>query len=257
MRKITLCLFALFCAANASAQTYSTGTLTLSSFDGTDLGMTAKIDVTSSLVTLTLTGPSTSWLGIGFNASGMGDIGMDCVLFDGTNLSDRRFNGVGVTPPLDAAQNWTVTSNTISAGTRTVVGTRALNTGDSNDYVFSATATPLTIVFARRSGSLTVGYHGADSCGSTATNLVLGTGEFRQESVKIYPNPSKGLATFELPDFASSGEIKIYDSQGRLVKQQEINAISTEVSTAGMTTGSYLAVVRTQYGNVTKTLLVE
>lgn len=257
MKKTTLTLFAALCMSAVTAQTYSTGTLTLSSFEGTNLGMTAKIDVTSSLVTLTLTGPQTAWLGIGFNASGMGDIGMDCVIFDGTNLTDRRFNGVGVTPPLDASQNWTVTSNTTSGGTRTVVGTRALNTGDTNDYTFNATATPLTIVYARRSGSLVIGYHGADSCGSTAANLVLSSDEFRMDSVKIYPNPAKGLATFELPDFITSGEIKIYDAQGRMVKQQEISSIQTEVSTSGMTSGSYLAVVRTQYGNITKTLLVE
>lgn len=256
MKKITFSLLALFGMTSVFGQ-YSTGTMNLSSFGSTSLGMTAKIDVSPTLVTLTLTGASTDWLGIGFNASGMGDVGMDCVIFDGTNLTDRRFNGVGVTPPLDTQQNWTVTSNTVSAGTRTVVGTRALSTGDANDYTFTAAANALTIVYARRSGSLTIGYHGGDSCGSTTANLALATEDFKAESVKMYPNPAKGSVNFQTPSYVSSGEIKFYDVQGRMVKQQEINSMETAVSTSGMITGTYMAVVRTEYGNVTKTLVVE
>ncbi|RZJ63355.1 MAG: T9SS type A sorting domain-containing protein [Flavobacterium sp.] len=256
MKKITLSMLAMLGMAGVSAQTYSTGTLSLSSFGGTSLAYTAKIDVASTVVTMTLIGPSTSWLGIGFDTNSM-ESGFDCVIFDGTNLSDRNFNGVGVIPPLDTAQNWTVVSNTVAGGVRTVVGTRALNTGDAGDYVFSAAAEPLTLVFARRVGTMAIGYHGSDSCGSTVANLTLGSDRFTPESVKIFPNPSKGSTSFELPSFVSSGEIKIYDAQGRLVKKQEITDIQTPVSTSGMPSGSYLAVVRTEYGNVTKTLLVE
>lgn len=256
MKKITLSLIALFGMTPLFAQ-YSTGLLSLSSFGGASLGMTAKIDVSPTLVTLTLTGASSDWLGIGFNASGMGDVGMDVVIFDGTNLTDRSFNGVGVTPPLDANQNWNVTSNTVSLGTRTVVATRVLNTGDANDYVFASAAGPLTLVYARRSGSSTIGYHGSNSCGSTVATMALSAPEFSAERIKMYPNPAKSEVNFELPAIADSGEIKFYDAQGRLIKTEAIRAMETRIPVSGMLAGTYLVVIRTEYGNATKTLVIE
>lgn len=255
MKKITFAALALLTMAGVSAQTYSTGTVNLNSFGGTPL-YSAKLDVAASGVTMTLVGPSAAWLGIGFGTNSM-ESGEDCVIFDGTNFTDRTFGGVGVVPALDAVQSWSVTSNTISAGVRTVVGTRALNTGEAADYVFSAAANPITLVFARRANSLAIGYHNSDSCGSTIANLTLSSDKFSAESIKIFPNPSKGITSFEVPPFVSSGEIKIYDAQGRLVKTQAISEMYTSVSTSGMPSGSYLTVVRTEYGNVTKTLIVE
>ena len=54
-----------------NAQTYSTGNVV---FFGNFSG---QIDVTNTTVTLKLVGPSTSWMGVGFNAQTMNDIGMD------------------------------------------------------------------------------------------------------------------------------------------------------------------------------------
>jgi len=100
MKKITLTFFAIVLMSfGLSAQTYSTGTVTFMT------GFTAKIDVTSTLVTLNLVGPSTDWLSVSFNATSMDDNGSDVVIFDGTNMTDRTFNGTGVTPPLDSNQN--------------------------------------------------------------------------------------------------------------------------------------------------------
>jgi len=256
MRKITLTLLSLLCTTYGFAQ-YSTGLLSLSSFGGASLGMTAQIDVSETLVTLTLTGASTDWLGIGFDATGMGDTGMDVVIFDGTNLTDRTLNGVGVTPPVDASQNWTVTSNTVNAGVRTVVGTRALDTGDANDHIFTPSAGPLTLVYARRSGSTTIGYHGSNSCGSTVANFALSADEFSAAKIKMYPNPARAEVHFELPAFVESGEVKIYDVQGRMIKKQAITSFEVSVPTNDLTGGSYLVVIRTNYGNVTKTLIIE
>jgi hypothetical protein len=41
------------------------------------------------------------------------------------------------------------------------------------------------------------------------------------------------------------------------VKNQSITNIDNIVTTSDLTTGSYIVVVRTDYGNATKTLLVE
>lgn len=252
MRKTTLAFFTtLLSGFGLSAQTYSTGTVTLTS------GFTAAIEVNSSLVTLTLVGPSTDWLGLSFNATSMNDNGSDVVIFDGTAMTDRTFAGIGATPPLDASQNWTVTSNVINTGVRTVTATRARDTGDSNDYTFSTSAQPLNLAWAHRPGSLAMGYHGPGNSGATVANFTLGTENFTAESFKMYPNPAKGFTKLELPDFVSGGEIKVYDNLGRVVRVQAISESQVTINTSDLTTGSYMVVVRTDYGNATKTLIVE
>ena len=135
MKKSTLllALLLLFILPASFAQTYTTGVVNLSSTAG--LAMSAKIDVTTQ-VTLTLTGPSGRWFALGFNASSMTN-GTDVVgVHSATTLSafDCKLTGFAA-PVTDAQQNWTITSDVISAGTRTIIATRALNTGDANDYV--------------------------------------------------------------------------------------------------------------------------
>lgn len=255
MKKITLTLFAFLIGISLHAQTYSTGMLTLNANGGGDLGMTARIDVTSDLVTLTLSGPSTGWLGIGFNNTGMSNSG-DVVIFDGTNLTDRNFIGF-TTPALDSQQDWTVISNTVNSGTRTVVGTRARNTGDANDYVFSATAQSLNLVYARKLSDFTLNYHGGGSCGTLLSNFTLGNSEYNIDSFKLYPNPTtNGFTSIQMPENVNSGIVKIYDAIGRLVIKQEVSMENNQIDTSILKTGNYLFVLRTDYGIATKNLLI-
>jgi hypothetical protein len=150
------------------AQTYTTGVVNLSSTAG--LAMTAKMDV-GTQVTLTLTGPSGRWFALGFNATGMGS-GVDVVAVHaaGTLSSfDARINGSSA-PTADLQQNWTIVSDAVSSGIRTVVATRALNTGDANDYIFTASTGSLSLIWAR-SGSPTYSFsvgHGSNRGVSTA-----------------------------------------------------------------------------------------
>lgn len=256
MKKITLSVLALLLSTTLFAQSYSTGTIPLSSNGGTNLNYSVKIDVTSTLVTLTLVGPSTGWLAIGFDNTSMADSG-DVVLFDGTNLSDRYFIGFGAAPDLDEQQDWTVTTNSVSGGVRTVVGTRARVTGDANDYTFSAAANSLNLVYARKVANFSVNYHGADSCGTTVSNFTLDNEEFNADNFKLSPNPAKNFVTVKLPGQIASGVIKIYDALGRLVKTETVSEVETTVATSELTTGSYMFVLRTDYGNAVKTLVVE
>jgi len=238
--KITLLVIGFFTFLNVKSQTYSTGTVPLFSTGGTDLNYSAKIDITNSLVTLTLIGPSTRWLGFAFDANGMDDTGKDVVIFDGTNLTDRSFDGVGIVPPLDGTQNWTVVTNTVASGIRTIVATRSLNTGDPDDYVFTyPPANSLNITYARSSSNLTVGYHGSDSCGTTSVSFdtTLGTHEIASESKKniLYPNPAKGTVNFQDSDKIKS--VDIYDSTGRKVKALKLNGEKIDV--ADLKSGNY------------------
>ena len=240
---------------NLSAQTYTTGLVNLPLTSGNNYS--GKIDVTSTIVTLTLIGPSTGWLGMGFNATGMGSLGMDCVIFDGVNMSDRTFDGIGNEPILDPVQNWTVTSNTVNTGVRTVVATRARNTGDLDDYIFPLAAQPINIIYARRTTNFIIDYHGSGSCNATTVNLTLGREGFEVDSFKMYPNPSKEYLVIDLPQQIDNGEMKIYDALGRVVRKQSITHSENKIDTNGLITGTYMVVLRTEYGNATKNLVID
>jgi hypothetical protein len=65
-------------------------------------------------------------------------------------------------------------SDQVSAGVRTIVATRALNTGDANDHIFAAATGSLSLIWAR-SGSATFSYsyHGASNRGVSTANFTL------------------------------------------------------------------------------------
>lgn len=252
--KKPLLLVCMLASAAVSAQTFSTGTLSLSSTPGnTPLAYSAKVDVDASVVTLTLTGPSDRWMGIGFGESSMA-AGGDVVIYDGTNLTDRTFVGIGTEPVLDAVQDWTVISDQVETGVRTVVGTRALATGDTNDYTFTPTESSLTLVYARGQ-SIEVGYHGSDSCGTTTASLSLGTTDFSIVSSKIFPNPSHGTFTIQSP--VALQRIAIYSQSGKLVKTLTgENGDLTEIEVDGLEAGIYLVELSNYTTNTWKKVIV-
>jgi hypothetical protein len=174
MKKPTLLLafLLLFILPASYAQTYTTGVVSLSSTAG--LAMTAKIDV-GTQVTLTLTGPSGRWFALGFNASSMAN-GTDVVgVHSATTLSafDCKLTG-SVAPVTDAQQNWSITSDVVNGGIRTIIATRALNTGDANDYTFPSTPTAISLIWAR-SGTASFNYsnHGGSNRGITSASFTL------------------------------------------------------------------------------------
>lgn len=172
MKNNLLFLCILFVSATSQAQTYTTGVVSLSSTAGQT--MTAKIDV-GTLVTLTLTGPTGRWFALGFDATSMGT-GNDVVTVHaaGTlSAFDASIGGYSA-PSADAQQNWTIVSDQAASGVRTVIATRALNTGNIDDYVFTAAAGSFSMIWAR-AGSAGYGfsYHGSLNRGIAAANFTL------------------------------------------------------------------------------------
>ena len=166
MKKITFILTFLM-ASYGFAQNVSTGVVTLTP------GFTVQFDVngTTEKVTMTMVGPSDVWLGVALNTNlgnSMGTGGEDVILYDSTGLKDRNLTGAQNAPNVDASQDWTESSNTVTSGVRTIVATRALDTTDSNDYVFPTTnGTTLPMLWAKGS-SLVLNYH-ASRGGAAAT----------------------------------------------------------------------------------------
>ena len=172
MKNNLLFLFLLFVGTYVQAQTYTTGVVSLSSSAG--LAMTAKIDV-GAQVTLTLTGPTGRWFALGFNATGMGSANDVVTVHAAVTLSafDASIGGYSA-PTADPQQNWTIVSDAVASGVRTVIATRALNTGDANDHIFTASTGSLSLIWAR-AGSATYGfsYHGSSNRGITTANFTL------------------------------------------------------------------------------------
>lgn len=254
MKKITFLTFLMFSFFGFS-QSYTTGDMTLNSIGGTFL-MTGKIDVNTSTVTLTMTGPANSWFGMGFGATSMSDGTGDVVLFDGTTLSDRQFTGSFSAPNVDATQNWTLISNTVNGSDRTIVGTRLLNTGDPNDYIFTNSASPLVLVYARGQ-SLIIAYHGGDSCGTTNTNLTLGLEDFSLKASEIYPNPTQG--NFTIRTKTNLEKVTIYSQTGSLIKTIELPISSNneiEINATDLQSGIYLLELQNESEKSWKKLIV-
>ena len=258
MKNFTTSLLMLLCTYSLCAQTYSTGLIT---FPAPLNEYSVKIDVTTATVTLTQIMPDDRWYSLAFNNGGSMTGPADIIAFINTaNISDRTLGGFQV-PAADAVQSWTTTSNTIAGTTRTVVSTRARITGEADDYVFAASAGPINLACSRSASpnSFTLQPHGglSNAVSTASYQVTLSNTDFEFNDFKIYPNPANEFTTIELPVYITSGTIKIYDTLGRVVSTKKISTTDNSISTSDFSKGSYLIVVRTDYGNATKTLIVE
>lgn len=214
---------------------FSTGTVSLP-----ETGMTVKLDTNPTTVTLTLTGSSNSWLGIGFNAFGMGDT-PDAFIYNSSASRDYKINGY-VTPSADASQDWTVTTNNVVSGTRTVIATRSL-TGGTGDFVFTNAAGSINIIYAMGPGSLNLTKH--NLTGATTLNFSnLGVDDISKikDSFKILQNPVKNNLEFKISTTIKS--VKIYDISGKQVKSNNDSISNLNVS--DLQSGVYFLEIETK-----------
>ena len=242
MKKIVL--LALLFVGNqlANAQTKSTGNVAIPSS-----GMSVKFDLnqTNTTVTMTLTGPSDRWFGIQFGNFADGEgmaTGQDLVYYNGTSLVDASFNGVGAFPTNDT-NNWTVTSNTVATGTRTIIATRVFDTGDTRDFLFDFNNTSIDIVWAKRSlAGFTFGSHGGsrgylfDITFETLSNPEFENGK---KKVLVYPNPTEGF--FSIESQIEVEEVKIYDLSGKFMK--EVRQMEGKFDVLDIAPGTYFVEV--------------
>ncbi|MBA6151285.1 T9SS type A sorting domain-containing protein [Gelidibacter maritimus] len=254
MKKTTLAFLGILLTSFCLAQTYTTGTMEL--YNQNDDVFTARVDVTSTLVTLTLVGPDNSYLGFGFGTQTMGS-GGDVVLFyddvdtpaEDFQLSDRKFIGTGPVPEVDTHQDWTLVSNTLENGQRTVVGTRVLDTGHDDDYVFSTSDSSLDFAWAIGS-SYELKRHSAR--GGSMQSFTLSQDTFTLSDFVMTPNP--GLSKFELrlPSGVSNVKLQVYDVLGKNIFSKILTTLSTTVDVSKWNSGVYLVRVTSNNGSQTK-----
>lgn len=254
--KITLLL--LLGISMLSAQQKSTGVVTLS----TNMSANLTLDSGTSIATLSLTGPNDRWFALQFGSfTGGMEAGSDLVYWNNVTLVDARHVGVGSTPTTDATNNWTITSNlnnSPSAGLRTIVATRAFNTGDVNDFTFNFSDTSIDFAWARMS-SATYGlaYHGGANRDVTLDRtFTLGTESFSLNDSQLYPNPSNG--NFTVLAKTNLTKINVYTITGGFVKSIEVtdNAIDAEINVSGLETGVYLVELQNDLEKTWKKVIV-
>ncbi|MCI4442972.1 MAG: T9SS type A sorting domain-containing protein [Lentimicrobium sp.] len=210
----------------------------------TKLSANLTLDNSNSTATLVIKGPSDRWFAItfgNFGDPGAMDAGNDVVYFNGTTLKDATQNGQGVTPSDDAVNDWTVTSNTVLSGTRTLIATRPF-AAEATDYTFNYSDTSISLAGAHgNTASNSLAYHGANRF--NAGNVVLsslGLDDYTLNATQIYPNPSKG--EFVVKTKTTLKKINIYSQTGAFIKAYEVNNSndSVEVNINEMQTGVYL-----------------
>jgi hypothetical protein len=227
--KKKLLLIALLVSGTFFAQTFSTAVTTL----GTT-GMTIKIATDPTTVTLTLTGSSTQWLGIGFGGTSMSSVS-DMFIWNATVNRDYTPSGIQSSPSPDSLQSWTVTSDTVASGIRTVVATRALVS--SGDYTFVNSNATLPIIFAIGSGTTSLSQH--SDRGAIGLSRTLGLDDFSLNEVLLYPNPSNG--NFLIKTKTTLSKVNVYNQSGAFVKNIQIlnGSNDVEVNLNGLQSGIY------------------
>jgi len=235
MKKILLILF-LTSSISLFAQSFSTGTQTLLS------GLTANIniDADTNITTLTLTGPSNAWFAIGFGNLDMQ--GTDVFRTNGSTIVDAYSSGNAL-PAQDSSQDWTLVSNTVSGSNRTIVATRANNTGDSDDHIFSASAGSLSVIYAKGT-STSYAYHGGNR-GFTTLSVTLGISENKLLSFEMYPNPVSDVLNIQLPTGTDKAEVGVYDYTGRLVSTKTVSSNDSTLDVQNISKGIYIIRVAT------------
>lgn len=240
--KRTFTFLILMVSVFAFSQQKSTGNVAFLA----NLSANLTLDNSNSTATLTINGPSDRWFAITFGAfgnPGAMDEGNDIVYFNGTTLRDATQNGQGVTPTNDAINNWTVTSNTILSGTRTIIATRPF-VAEATDYTFNFSSTSINLAGAHADSAINtpLQYHGSNrsNAGSKALTTILGLDDFSLSATQIYPNPTTG--DFVVKTRTSLQKINVYNQTGAFIKTFEFNDSNegVEVNINGMQTGVYL-----------------
>ena len=237
-------LLALMVLLPSFAQ-FTTGTVTLT---GT---MSIKIDTDATKATLTLTGPSTTSLAIGFGGLSMGAV---TDMFVWSSSSNRDYTSSGYsTPSPDAVQSWTVVSDDVVSTTRTVVATRALTS--SGDYTFVNSSATIPIIYSLN-GSTTFGQHGTKGS-KNLTRSALGVEDFSLNTAAIYPNPSNG--NFKIEAKSPLTKLSVYTQSGTFVKTIvfEGNSNTEDVNLKNLATGVYLIELQSDSDKAWKKIIIQ
>lgn len=225
MKKLLLTIALISAGAFCTAQVKSSGTVSL----GSSMTLKLDLDASTSTVTYTITGPSNKWFAIGLNATSMSTNNpIDVVMF-GTSLLDRYLDGGHNAPTADTTNNLTLVSNNVSGTTRTIVVTRPFSTGDNKDYTFTSSLNSLNILWAVGSNTTVTQQHA--SKGTATITFTLGNEDFSLDAnISIYPVPATTSVKVTNPKGLPVDTIRIFDINGKVVREQIKPFANSEVA---------------------------
>lgn len=244
MKSIYTFLFVLLIGW-AQGQTYTSGVVTLSNTSG--LEMTVKIDLNTQ-ATMTITGPASRWFSVGFNATTMTN-GTDIFIahkLAPLSTPDAYLTGFSA-PVYDNTQNWTIVSDNTVGTVRTIVATRALNTGDIRDYTFLAQTGNLNVIWARGStNTFNANDHGSNHMGTVNIQFTT-TSDInenqKENKINIYPNPADQWVTLEVENGFVGKPFQIHNLIGQQVIKGVINQENTMINLSTLPKGLYIFTV--------------
>ncbi len=254
MKKITFLL--LFLAANTLlAQTWTTGQVSLDT--GDNFSVQYDINVGTSTVTMTMIGNQNVWLAVAPGVAagnGMGNAGDDVAVYSSSGLQDRNMPA-GTGTPLVDTNDWTLVSDNTSGGLVTVIATRAIDTGNADDFVFPTSAQALPILWAHGNGSTAFGYHGFGNKAGVVANITLSTPDFESEirEFSIHPNPSSSTMNIGLPSLVDGLTVEVYDILGKKVYADNLNTLSTSIDVSTWNSGMFLVKLSSVEGDISLT----
>lgn len=127
----------------------------------------------SDTATITITGPSMGWFGVGFGATAMKDEPYTIIVNGDGSVEERKLAnhdpGRVLSPP-----TVTVTSHTVSDGKRTVVLTRTLKGATADHYTFDPKSPGINFISARNNATKTISFHDQNRAGSALLLVELG-----------------------------------------------------------------------------------
>jgi len=252
--KKNILILSLFVAFQVFSQDLTTGTISL--YD--PFNVTVKFDMDTSLnsVTMTLVGPSNRYLAVAPGVSGgngMGSSGDDVIVYNSNGLQDRNMTGLTNTPTLDATNNWTVTSNTVSNSVRTVIATRAINSPDSKDFDFPTSTGSFPLLYAI-GHDLTFNQHYARGP-RMATVSTLGISQKMLSSFTITPNPAERFVSINLPSSVENARLEIYNILGKKIVDKDISNLNKVMDVISWDSGFYLLKLTADGKSATKQLI--
>ena len=223
---------------------------------------TIRIDTDPSIVTLTLTGASNRWLAVGFgvNATTMASA-TDMFIWNDTTdrdyTPDTSSNSGHNMPIADTDQSWTIVSDVVSSGIRTVKATRPLVS--PGDFTFLNNSSFLQVLFAQ-GDTPTLAYHGTTNVhGTNALTrfFTLSLNEYSLKSSSVYPNPTKG--SFVVKTNTSLDKISIYNQTGEIVKTINVDGQKeeNEITISDLATGVYILELQNATEKSSKKIVVE
>ena len=87
------------------------------------------------------------------------------------------------------------------------------------------------------------------------TEEVLGTSDFIEASISVYPNPTQDYINISSP-LAEISNIEVYDVRGRVLQTIEVsNQTSYQLDVSQLETSMYLVKIHTQNGSITKQII--